>query len=128
MMRRIHLATTALLALAALGFAWQTVSLRERAARTEQELHHRLDALHDLAKGPEPETITIRVGDSVEVESGIAPELNRVETVAADGKVLVPPVGWVHVAGLTREEAETFLRAKLETYYVEVDAFVRVAR
>ena len=53
---------------------------------------------------------------------------NVIESVAADGKVLVPAAGWVPVAGLTREEVEERLNEACKPYFVQTDIKVKVGK
>ncbi|MCP3918597.1 MAG: hypothetical protein GY711_23870 [bacterium] len=44
-----------------------------------------------------------------------------VQTVARDGKILLPELGWVHVAGETREDVEALLTKSYEPFYTDID-------
>ena len=75
------------------------------------------------------EHIIIQVGDELDLvdfaNSGMG---DSTEAVAADGKVLVPGAGWVHVAGLTREDAEHAITQALQPFYERIDVKVKVRR
>ena len=131
MLQRLHLATTIVLLISVV-----TLWLRDRAARAEAAMA--LDRLHaetelhmdilQRARAAPGDPLVVRVGDELVLVNLENPDLDIRETVAADGMILVPEVGRVPVAGLTREEAEKALNAALAPYYLEVDVKVKVQR
>lgn len=134
MLQRIHLAVTFFLFLAVGFLAWTNLESRRAAtmaaemamaARDEAEfrLQEALDA--EQRARAKVDHIVIEVGDQLEIIDSYN-SLRVAETVAADGKVLLPEAGWVDVAGLTREEAEKRLTAALRPFFVEVDIKVKV--
>ncbi len=133
MLQRIHLAVTVFLLAAVVFLIWTnqraTATAREIAqaarAEAEQRMLAALDALRRARSEP-VEHIVIGVGDVLEINDSYNQELCVTEKVAADGKVLLPDAGWVHVAGLTRQEAEQLLTEACRPYFVEVDIKVKV--
>jgi hypothetical protein len=104
-------------------------------ARMAQELAMaaRMEAIEAAARARESETrsgtqtITVEVGDSLElVETLDRISLSQNPVVQPDGKALVPEVGWVDVAGLTREQVEQRLREVLAPHYEELSLYVIV--
>ena len=137
MLQRIHLAVTLLLFVAVLFLAWTSVQSRRTAARaaevvaTQQtaraELRERLTSWLAKQRAHEPvEHIVIRVGDELELIDAYNETMHVTEKVAADGNILVPELGWVRVAGLTREEVEKALTEALVPYFVATDVKVKV--
>lgn len=144
---RLHAVVTALLLLTVLvlsfvvyssqaaAVAARDVAMREREAalhaRAEAEEQVRsLDALlteYRARVDPQVgvEEIVIRVGDELELFD-LHGQLRAPVRVAQDGKALIPEVGWVPVAGLTREALERHLTEVLKPYFVEVDIKVLV--
>jgi len=131
MLHRLHVATTVLLLISVV-----TLWLRDRAARIEAtvaldrlyaETERHMDTLQrERAALGEP--LVVRVGDELVLVDPGHPELEVRETVAADGRILLPEVGWVPVTGLSREELEKTLNAALAPYYLEVDVKVKITR
>jgi hypothetical protein len=131
MLQRIHFVVTVLLLVAVLGLAWAgQQSAREAARATEMAMAARAEALERMEAASRArqrvEHIVIEVGDELQLVDAYNPDLCCKVTVAADGKILVPEVGWVAVAGLTREDAEKTLTEVLSRYYVECDVKVVV--
>lgn len=131
MLHRIHAGATLLLFLSVLFLLYDG---RMRAARSEalaqqfrQEAELAMHRAEEARRGRNPvESIVIRVGDRLELVDFVNPDLNVSEEVAADGKILVPDLGWFAVAGLTREEAEAALSEALGAYFVSVDVKLKV--
>lgn len=70
----------------------------------------------------------ITIGDTLSVTDTYQPEeLRASERVGIDGTVLLPVVGAVNVAGMTRTEIESFLMDKYSPYYDLLDIKVRIA-
>src|ERR1041385_7506338 len=61
-------------------------------------------------------TYTIRIGDMVELSVLGYPEFQTSTTVKESGALMVPLIGEVHVAGLTREQFVVTLRKKLAEF------------
>jgi protein involved in polysaccharide export with SLBB domain len=128
MLQRLHLVATLLLLLAVVGLAWSNVAFRREALA--QARHQRAEAEARLqeymarqkARG---DPLRIQTGDKLELID-FHGALHTIETVAGDGKILVPEVGWVAVAGLTREEAEALLTKTLAAYFLDPDIKVKV--
>lgn len=69
----------------------------------------------------------ISIGDTVTYVDALDPTVVRgVERVDIDGTIQLPEVGAVWVAGLTREEAETYFDQKLSAFFVETDVKVSI--
>jgi len=69
----------------------------------------------------------ITIGDTLVVTDTYQPtELGANERVGIDGTVLLPVVGAVNVAGMTRTEIEAFLMDKYSPYYDLLDIKVRI--
>lgn len=69
----------------------------------------------------------ITIGDTLVVTDTYQPEeLRANERVAIDGTVLLPEIGAVNVAGMTRTEIEAFLMDKYSPYYDLLDIKVRI--
>ena len=71
----------------------------------------------DLTK-PQPQEIVVAIGDKLEIvdQSGML-TLSEHPAVQPDGKVLMPWVGWVDAAGLSREQIEQRLREVYKPYF-----------
>jgi len=70
----------------------------------------------------------VTIGDDVELFDSFNPkELNGRVTVDIDGTVLLPELGAVHVAGLTRTEIEALLMEKYSPYYEMLDVKIRIS-
>jgi protein involved in polysaccharide export with SLBB domain len=69
----------------------------------------------------------ITIGDTLVVTDTYQPEEIRAnERVAIDGTVLLPEIGAVNVAGMSRTEIEAFLMDKYSPYYDLLDIKVRI--
>ncbi len=69
----------------------------------------------------------ITIGDTLSVTDTYQPQdLKASERVAIDGTVLLPVIGAVSVAGMTRTEIEAFLMDKYSPYYDLLDIKVRI--
>lgn len=67
------------------------------------------------------------IGDSISITDEIRPEeINGTFAIDLDGTVLLPTLGSVAVAGLTRSEIEALLIEKYSPYYPVVDLKVRI--
>jgi len=142
MLGRIQLGITCLLVAALGGFLWFELARSEESREAVVEIHSRIDAL--LAEVGQLQVVassaampdqslpsthpTIRIGDTVRITDDYNPELNAEKGVAADGKILVPDVGWIHVVGLTREEAEGRLQEACDPFFVDTAIHVEVCR
>jgi len=70
----------------------------------------------------------ITIGDTLVVTDTYQPEeLRANERVGIDGSVLLPVIGAVNIAGMTRTEIEAFLMDKYSPYYDLLDIKVRIA-
>lgn len=69
----------------------------------------------------------ITIGDTLSVTDTYQPQdLKASERVAIDGTVLLPVIGAVSIAGMTRTEIEAFLMDKYSPYYDLLDIKVRI--
>lgn len=69
----------------------------------------------------------ITLGDSLQLTDSFHPEeLAATAQVEIDGTVLLPELGAVQVAGMTRTEIEAFLMEKYSAYYDQLDIKVRI--
>jgi protein involved in polysaccharide export with SLBB domain len=68
--------------------------------------------------------VTIR--DSITIADAYHAEISGSYTVDIDGTIVLPEVGAVYVAGLTRTELEAFLMQKYSPYYEQLDIKVRL--
>ncbi len=135
MSQRLPWIVTGALGAAALLLLVATLQARRSAA----EAHHALRAEVDLAwaqreqiameleraRRPEQvDTIVLGVGDIIELVDENHADLHAVERVGRDGQVLVPSVGWVMLAGLSRSDAEAAVTKAAALYYA--DPLVRI--
>jgi len=69
----------------------------------------------------------VTIGDSLDIYDSYHPdELGMTARVDIDGTVLLPELGAVQVAGMTRTEIETHLMEKYSPYYEQLDIKVRI--
>ena len=68
----------------------------------------------------------VDIQDSVAYQDTWNPEVAAQERIGIDGTIIVPEVGAVHVAGLTRTEIEALLTQKLAPYYKRTDVRVKI--
>lgn len=69
----------------------------------------------------------LTLGDRVQYIDRYNPELAGIETVDIDGTIVLPEVGAVPVAGLTRTEVEALLTQRFSPYYQRNDIRVTLA-
>ncbi len=65
-------------------------------------------------------------GDVIFVDTWTHPELSGSHVIGPDGKITLSLIGSMRLAGLTREEAAEKVRHKLEPYYPEIKANIRI--
>ncbi len=69
----------------------------------------------------------VTIGDTVAIDDAYNPDLTAlIEVVDIDGTIVLPEIGAVHVAGLTRSDLEAFLLQKYSPYYEELDIDVKI--
>jgi len=68
----------------------------------------------------------VAIGDGVTIEDTTHEDLRASGTVDIDGTVLLPELGAVHVAGLTRTEIQALLMEKYSPYYDNLDIKVKI--
>jgi len=92
----------------------------------EQERIENQKGFGHLYTGDSNTEYWIGIGDGIKCESFDNPELKFQQIVGPDGKISLPLVGEVKVAGLTVTECRERLTDILLEYYREVDIFVTV--
>lgn len=134
MLQRIHFVVTVLLLVAVLVLAWSTHRSSQAAAQAaEVAAALRAEVAERAAlerRAPEPVAhVIVEVGDRIQFLDERNPnEVKGVVDVAEDGKIPLPEVGWVFVAGMTREEVEQALTKALAPYFVESEVRVIVKK
>lgn len=68
----------------------------------------------------------VALGDQVSITDDLHPELTVTEVVDIDGTIVLPEIGAVHVAGMTRSELEAFLTQKYTPYYDDLSINVKL--
>ncbi len=68
----------------------------------------------------------ITIGDSMAITDLYHPELSVTQRIDVDGTVVMPEIGAVHIAGMTRTELEAFLMEKYSPYYEQLDIKARL--
>lgn len=69
----------------------------------------------------------LSIGDRVQYIDSYNPDVNGIEIVDVDGTIVVPEVGAVPVAGLTRTEVEALLTQRFSPYFQRNDIKVTIA-
>lgn len=130
MLQRIHLVATLALFASMLFFVVRsrelTSEIRELAAAAR--LLSDADAPGDAGVRPIQNEIHVELGDRIELVPTYNLELAQVVPVERDGTVLLPVVGHVMVAGLSRAELETVLAERYAPFYEHVLLHARVLR
>jgi polysaccharide export outer membrane protein len=91
--------------------AGQTPSQAAISASTGQEAQAKAD---DALKMDQPSTMKLGPGDLIEVGVYNVPELASKVRVSNAGDIYLPLVDYVHVDGLSQEEAQTLIQKRLE--------------
>ena len=65
---------------------------------------------------------TLKSGDKIELSVPGRPDLDMDLVVDGEGKVTIPKVGEVPLAGMTKSEAALFIKQKLRLFYPNLDA------
>ncbi len=68
----------------------------------------------------------VTIGDTVQMQDAYHNELNQANEVEIDGTIVLPELGAVAVAGLTRTDLESLLTEKYSPYYEQLDIKVRI--
>lgn len=76
--------------------------------------------------GNSEEANYVTIGDQISIQDAYHPELTVSQNVDIDGTVVLPEIGAVHVAGMTRTELEAFLMEKYSPYYEQLDIKARL--
>src|SRR5208282_1874541 len=58
--------------------------------------------------------VKLGIGDLIEINVFVVPELSLKTRVSGSGDVYLPLIDYVHVAGLTTDEAQTLIQKRLE--------------
>jgi hypothetical protein len=116
-----------LIALLALSTATMTLYGRQsaRAARLQAEYAmvqaHERQMILEQSREREPiEEIIVGVGDELNVRCDAVPELNQPSVVQRDGHALFREVGWIDVAGKSRQQVESILRVAYHRLYEDL--------
>ncbi len=136
MKKRTHQILTASLLLLCVAMTGYGFAARARVAERESALHllnaklmNQQSEMQSMKVGSEPQLITVRIGDQLEVVETYQPgEWTGKYEVERDGSVLLPALGHVQVFGLTRSELESRLTELYAPYYALLDLYVRVHR
>ena len=64
--------------------------------------------------GPADSNVTLGVGDLIEINVFGVPDLSTKTRVSGTGDVYLPLIDYVHVAGLSSDEAQTLIQKRLE--------------
>jgi len=117
--RRLHLAVLALVAL------WVTGCNATPDKRVLQYLN--TDGFGNRYSGNAEEENWVAIGDNIGIEDPFQADLKIERTpVDIDGTVILPELGAVVVAGLTRTQIEALLMEKYAPYYDLLDIKVRI--
>jgi polysaccharide export outer membrane protein len=77
------------------------------------------------ASGAPPE-YKLRVGDSIQLDFRLSPELNQAVTIDPDGTVSLLVIGRVQIAGLSLQEARQLILSKESTHLVRPEINIQV--
>jgi len=102
--------------------ACSTTSIRDR--RILQYLNQ--EGFGKRYQGNAQEQNYVAIGDTITYADSYNLDLVGNEIVDVDGTIVIPQAGSVFVAGMTRDELESYLTQKLSPYYVETDIKVRM--
>ena len=121
-LQRINLAMTVILGITLAWMFVQNHHLRNLAMQErDRAMSVQADLLNARMDRTLVESIEIAVGDRIEVHSMHGHWEPFTARVARDGKLLLQRVGWVHVAGLTRQEAERRASELCAKFYSTAD-------
>ena len=73
-----------------------------------------------------PAEYKLRVGDSIQLDFRLSPELNQIAVVDPDGTVSLLVVGRVHIAGLTLQQARQLILSKESAHLVRPEINIQV--
>ena len=141
-MQRLNVTLVALLAIAVGWLAAQTIALRAESRVVARAMEALIaerstgEAVRESVPGPltrppepvDPEQIVLHVGDRVTV-SDVLCHLSPVsvtDEIDRAGLLLLPDLGRVRLAGLSRPGAETLLNERYREYYEEVEIVIEV--
>jgi polysaccharide biosynthesis/export protein len=102
----------ALITLVTAGFAQTAVPVNQAAAPVVTTVAASSDAKPILPAGDS--AVRLGAGDLIEVSVYNVPELNTKLRVSTTGEINLPLVNYVHVAGLTLDEAEAVIERRLD--------------
>ena len=128
MWRKIHAATTIVLALTVIVMFLMARVRTARAREEAEHARHLYEAAMHTREQASPVELYLEVGDRVTLVPTFNRELAVTEEVTLDGKLLLPHAGWVFLAGLTREEAEQRVSESLKPYFARVEVKLKVER
>jgi len=122
MLQRINLALTGILGITVIWMFVQNHHLRVQTVLAQDRMMAFSEAINlERERATQVETIEIAVGDEIEVHDMAGHWVPFTVRVARDGKLLLPEVGWVDVAGLQRQAAEERVTKVLSQYFQGVD-------
>jgi polysaccharide export outer membrane protein len=79
-------------------------------------------------EAPESESYRMDNGDDLSINIWGRPELTGKHTIGPDGKITMPLIGSLKLAGKTREESQEFITNALSKYYSDLSVTVSVDR
>jgi len=131
MLVRIQWVLIALLAASTVAFAFYGRQSSARAAvqaRMAMEDARQSMAALASARSREPvEAIVVRVGDVLETfDRSRMRDIGTQTSVQRDGQALFPEIGWIEVAGKTRQEVEGLLTTAYRSVYEDITVDVVV--
>jgi polysaccharide export outer membrane protein len=108
-------------------FALVTVNLRSQSGTVGHSIQ--LESATQLGSSKEPVSADYRIGngDVLQISVWGEAELTKTVTVRPDGKISLPLINEVHVAGLTSSDAQTVLDQKFAQYIRNPQASVSVS-
>jgi protein involved in polysaccharide export with SLBB domain len=111
---------------ACLALLWVAACSSAPDKRTLQYLNQEGFGKRYVGNAEEEEYVSI--GDTVEIEDLLHPdEISGIQTVRTDGRILLPELGDVSVAGYTRSELQAILTERYSLYYDETEIVVDIS-
>ena len=101
-------------------------TLSDNAPRAEQQTSD-MNSLRKFEPSVDEE-YTLGAGDEISIQYPGRPDLSSKDVIGPDGRVTLPLVGPIKLAGLTREDAGAKIIDALSPYYTKLTATVRVEK
>jgi hypothetical protein len=103
-----------------------TLQAREEAARAEQyALMHQLASLKQAEAARTPTPVVFNIGDTLHVFDALHSDtIDARVRIVADGKILLPELGWVTAHGMERSALEADLTERYLKYFEDSKIFV----